>query len=284
MQNGFECPPPGRDEACLLGGRGDRKGCRRVNSWIEWLVKEGGKGKTRDEIKEGYHNRGRQYTRDRFCQMARGRGKTHDLSLDSIGNPVLFYSMQPAVAPLNLFEPRRHKILKELKKTHGIPLNFDHRDITIAWIRSTVQVIDDFYFDGSLVRHMNARLDRPLEFAVGAHRDGNAVMFTSEWYAYRERRHRNQRVQRVRLTVDRALWTDEGWPRRGDGIRSTSKLHSFVVSAEHELVHLIQAVWAPRTCFGNSHGLVFRVLHNRIFGHSDTLYRCRAQDFDVVIN
>jgi hypothetical protein len=267
MLDGYECPPdePGDDvkyqDNCQLKRGG---GCRKANPWVEWLVLQGGQGKSRREITAGYHARPARYNSAYFCKAAKARGTSHELEIEKIGNPVEYYTSQPSITPLKLYNSRRRKIAKDLRRV-GFTNNFDPDSITADDIEEVVRTIDRYYFNGTLIEDMNEYMNLPLTFNVIDDAKEIGAMAAKMY----DDIHDN--LNTIEMVFNAAQW--ERKKVRVDGIKTQHKLDELILACEHELTHAIEEVYKPQGV-GDSegHGLVFRVLLNRLFGHSENIH------------
>lgn len=266
MQNGIECPPDNGDQTkCLVSGNR----CKKVNTWVEWLVMNGGKGLSRQQLREGYQNRSARYTYNYFCRHAKARGKSNELELAKIGNPVIYYTSQPQIRPLSLFWSRRNKIIKILKNDYHFEDDVSWSTFTASDLEHVIETIDDFYFNGTLLPDMRTRSD--IQFFTARRPSSRTGMWVSHPGTMNH------------FYINLARW-ERAAPVRVDGIKVNTPLEALVVMAEHELCHAIINVYHPQGP-GNSghHGVVFRQLLNRLFGHSESKYTYRTDDSDVIV-
>lgn len=249
----------GASRTCLLRGSNQ---CRKPNQWNEFQSMN--RGKTRAAMSGKYASekkkaQSRFLNETRICESVRARGKQHELSITKIGNPVDFYIKQPEVKTLKLFNARRFKIEKDIKSLRS---NFASSRLTQAAIREVFNAIDKHYFAGSVLSTI------PMAYEIVDDQKSPA----SAWVTP---------LNPLKLTVNQAKWGNR-YPKIVDSILCKSKLRSLLVTLEHEFLHMLMHKYKPQGPGEHAgHGLVFRALNNRIFGHSQDVYTY-VMDIDII--
>lgn len=297
MNNGIECPPdfPDQQHKCQYFTGRDK--CRKVNTWVEWLVLEGGQGKTRAQLSDDYKNRSdTYYNYQYFCKSVKARGKAHELDIQKIGNPVEYYLSQPPIKPLRLYHARRRAIVKYLRKRpRNFRNNFSVKTFTSQKLKTVVNAIDKFYFNGTLLDAMKAELERRhlnwnsvieepvIQYKIQDDKTESSALWVEPWMVtYKVNGKKVDELWRFNIYFNKHTWRWENEIDRIktiDSIRVNTKLEALVVAVEHELAHAIVGVYKWQG-YGNSrgHGEVFRLLNNRLFGHSDRIYTYSRHD------
>lgn len=281
MKNGIECPPDFADQKhkCLYFTGKDK--CRKVNTWVEWLALEGGQGKTRAELSNEYKNRTNTYNYRYFCKAAKARGRAHELDIQKIGNPVDYYVNQDEIKPLRLYRARRRAILKYLRKRpRNFKNNFSAGIFTPQKLETVVKAVDKFYFNGTLLDDMeeqmrktrnkwNLRACPTIRYIVVDEPDSVDSMWVI-WYHHTG--DVNKETTCVEIFLNKHVWRTQDIYQI-DNIPAQTRLEALVITTEHELAHAIVAVYKKQGA-GDSggHGEIFRLLNNRLFGHSTLAY------------
>lgn len=275
MLHGIECPPIGNTDRCQLSSSNV---CRRPNAWVEWLALKGGRGLSLEQIRQSYYARGKRFKSNRtICQMTKARGKSNELNIPNIGNPVHYYVEQDPL-PHGFFHARRRLIVRELRKLWNVPSQqFNVELLTARHVEQVFLLIDRFYFNNTLMPDILLQLNGNIEYhVVDDHREDSSMWYTDHIL------HNNDRIYRAEFTLNKHVWRDKE-VLYVDAIHANNHFEALVLTCEHELAHLMIGVYA-RQSPGDSkgHGVVFRTLVNRLFGHSENVYIYQSEPGEVI--
>lgn len=158
------------------------------------------------------------------------------------------------------------RALRLTKQRTGLTSNFDAHMLTVQHLNAIMNVLDEVFMRGTLVKNLT-RLGKKPYFEISEQPCEYypcALMVT----------HCNNRMILYRLmflSAHAAIL---------DGVKLYSRLEQLVHTIAHELVHCIVFTACPSGYEEamhnhNGHGLPFRQLNHRIFGHSPNAYQYR---------
>ena len=242
------------------------------------MIYKGNQGYTRQQIRASYRHKNPRERAPAFtCNLTRARHKSHTRTFGQT-NPVQFYLNQPKIVPMSLYKTVRRKLKTEIKSR----LNFDsdHIDITtltVYQIRTIFEIVDEFYFDGTLLADMATHLTgQTIQISIGNSNDPSIMMETVMTEGD---------VVAVEWKLFSYIWGHIQFPYIHDGLRTENTLELLIIIIQHEFIHGIIFIYQRDMSWenGNDHGRTFLTLNNRIFGHSDSTYDNRVRMDEIVI-
>ena len=241
--------------------------CHKPNPWIAWLRTNAGAGHTRAQLSHQYqqfknHHHTPLQLQEATCRNVRRMGCSHRrtfglphtqpcLALDS------FISELPETPPTaQNYKDIWVRVFQDAQKPIGgrWSVNFHNpAEFTVAKLMKIARLVDKWFMNNTLLPRLTAT-NFPLLIAFPAVPVAGVAMSAARVEGH------------SRLSVHAGNIIAEHMPIVSDGTLCTTRLGWVCHVIAHELVHLIIANFCPDDEGG--HGLMFRNLNRRLFGHS----------------
>lgn len=267
--NLYECPPFDDPSKCKFDPQFKR--CTKPNRWTEWLLMNKGQGKSIQQLSREYREfkdqRPEYAIRKIMCNSVRARGKSHEQDVIKIGDPVAYYVGQSRIAPASLYSTRRELILKYLRKTWNFRNQFSVKKFNKSKLRKVFKAIDLFYFDNSLFKLWRRSKKIRILYKI-IEEDTTEVMRTTSYFDG------NKNVHTIMFFMNKKKFQTH--ENTVDKVPVTSRLEFLLLNCQHELAHALISVYRPEQGPGDDkgHTVLWNLLVNRIFGHSENSHGC----------
>jgi hypothetical protein len=252
--------------------------CIKPNPWIEHLVAWGGKGLTRQQLKQKYT--AKRPAQILTCRRVRNRGRDWHLDADVVASTGAYEFLSN---PSNRLQPhesvnmraKRQLVVKEMTKRSNpdrMRTDFDYKDITLKRLKKLVEIIDKVYWNGTLMKAIEKRIEiGSMIYRVVDKPHKNWSGLATVW----SRQDNKPGVGAAKLSVNVDKYKGPVHKRRSSGLDATSKLDDLSITVQHELMHMLVYVsdYLRRPDEGNDgHGITWRRAWHNFHGGSDTIY------------
>lgn len=248
--------------------------CAKPNPWIEHLVLWGGRGLSRRQLQQKYRTERKSV--DTVCRRVRNRSRDWKLDAEAVAANMSAFldnennrlSEEP-LASINMAVLRR-KVVTEMSKRsnrHRLDKDFDESTLEKEHLIRLAKIIDDVYWNGTLIRAINKRIsDGNLDFVVADQED-------VDWEGTTEIDHNNDidmTVRNATIVINSAKFTGR-MTRRSSGILAANKLDALSITVQHELMHALASASHGRLVIQQGqegHGLAWRRAWRNFHGGS----------------
>lgn len=264
----YECPPFHDDTKCKFDQQSES--CNKPNYWREWLIMHKGRKKSIQTLSEEYQrfkSFPEGFQKKRMCESIKAQGKSHELDVTKIGDPLVYYILQEKI-DMAAYDIRRNQILKYLIKTWNFRNKFSLKKFDKHKLKKVFQAIDLFYFNNTLLKNWRRSKKIRISYRI-KDEDKPYVMKTDTYKSH-------GKVTRVKFVMNKKYFSAEYIRGNVDEVDVTSKLHYLLLNSEHEMGHALVDVYKPEMGMGDDggHTIIWNLVVNRIFGHSELLNGC----------